>query len=66
MDDPSKHVILGSRSLSKGEATAKELQSRGKPGTVEVLHLDVASSDSIHAGAKDVENAHGRYAYLAS
>lgn len=62
--DPSKHVLLGSRSVEKGEAAVKELKSRKQPGTVELLQLDVASGESITAAAKRVESEHGRYRRL--
>ena len=62
LSDSSRHVLLGSRSVEKGEAAIKELQSRKQPGTVELLQLDVASGESITAAAKSVESKHGRYA----
>jgi NAD(P)-dependent dehydrogenase (short-subunit alcohol dehydrogenase family) len=62
--DPSKHVLLGSRSVEKGEAAVKELQSRNQPGTVELLQVDVNSDESIIAAAKSVESKHGRYSQL--
>jgi len=58
--DASKHVLLGSRSVEKGETAVKELQSREQPGSVELLHLDVDSEDSIIAAAKSVESKYGR------
>ena len=63
--DSSKHVLLGSRSVEKGEAAVKELQSRNQPGTVELLHVDVTSDESITAAAKSVESKHGRYLQLS-
>jgi NAD(P)-dependent dehydrogenase (short-subunit alcohol dehydrogenase family) len=62
--DSTKHVLLGSRSVEKGQAAVKELQSQGKPGTVELVQVDVASEASIAAAAKDVEAKHGRYTKL--
>jgi NAD(P)-dependent dehydrogenase (short-subunit alcohol dehydrogenase family) len=61
MDDASKHVLLGSRSLEKGKAAVEELQARNKPGTVELIQVDVDSDESIAAAAKEVEQKHGRY-----
>ena len=58
--DASKHVLLGSRSVEKGEAAVKDLQSRRQPGSVELLHIDVDSEESIAAAAKSVESKHGR------
>jgi NAD(P)-dependent dehydrogenase (short-subunit alcohol dehydrogenase family) len=53
-------MLLGSRSVEKGEAAVKDLQSRGKPGTVELLQVDVSSEDSIRSAANTVETKHGR------
>ncbi|KAF4637486.1 hypothetical protein G7Y89_g594 [Cudoniella acicularis] len=64
LSEPSKHVLLGSRSAEKGEIAIKDLESRELPGTVELLQLDVASDESISAAAKAVENKHGRYIHL--
>ena len=61
--DPSKHVIIGSRSTEKGEAAVKDLQARGHPGSVELLHLDMKSHESIAAAAKTVEEKYGRYVF---
>ncbi|KUI72944.1 Carbonyl reductase [NADPH] 1 [Cytospora mali] len=60
LKDANKHVLLGSRSAEKGEHAVKELQSRGLPGTVELLQLDMSREDSILAAAKKVEGEHGR------
>lgn len=59
--DGSFHVLLGARSKEKGEFALKDLQSRSLPGTVELLHLDVADESSVAAAAKLVEANHGRY-----
>ena len=59
--DASNYVLLGSRSVTKGETAVKDLQSRNLPGTVELLQIDVANEDSIAAAAKSVESKHGRY-----
>ncbi|KAI0546947.1 putative short-chain dehydrogenase [Xylaria curta] len=58
--DGSFHVLLGSRSIEKGEAALADLQSRNLPGTVELVQLDVADEKSIAAAAKVVEEKHGR------
>lgn len=60
LTDASKHVLLGSRSAERGGQAVKDLQSRGLPGTVELLQLDMSSQDSILAAAKRVESEHGR------
>ncbi|KAI7552004.1 hypothetical protein KC331_g2177 [Hortaea werneckii] len=58
--DKTKHVILGSRSLEKGSAAVKDLQSRNLPGSIELLQLDITDPRSIEAAAKTVESKHGR------
>lgn len=60
MGERNNHVILGSRSIEKGQAALQDLQSRGHAGTAETVQLDVASVDSIAAAAKTVEERHGR------
>ncbi|EME39003.1 hypothetical protein DOTSEDRAFT_139568 [Dothistroma septosporum NZE10] len=56
---PTHHILLGARSLEKGTKAVRELQSQSQPGTVEVLHLDVSSYDSIQQAAKNVTTSHG-------
>ncbi|KAI0105685.1 NAD(P)-binding protein [Nemania sp. FL0031] len=60
LTDGSFHVLLCARSKEKGQAALADLQSRNLPGTVELLHLDVAEESSIAAAAKLVEEKHGR------
>lgn len=56
----SKHVLLGSRSLAKGEEAVKTLQAEKHPGTIELLQIDVSKKESIFAAAKKVTESHGR------
>ncbi|KAJ3577077.1 hypothetical protein NPX13_g3493 [Xylaria arbuscula] len=58
--DGSFHVLLGARSVERGQAAVEELKSRNLPGTVELLHLDVSAEESVVAAAKVVEEKHGR------
>lgn len=60
--DKMKHVIIGSRSVDKGEAALKDLQSRKLPGAIEMIQLNIDHRESIEAAAKKVESTHGRYA----
>ena len=60
MSDKSRHVLLGSRSVEKGEKAVKELQSLNQPGTVELLQVDVSSFDSVTRAAETVTKAHGK------
>ena len=62
--EQSNHVIIGSRSAEKGEAALRDLQSRGHPGSVEMLELDVKSYDIIASAARTVERKYGRYVTL--
>lgn len=64
MSDPSKHVILCSRSAEKGEKALEEIKALGKPGSVEFLQLDVTDEKSIETAAEIVEKRHGRYLHL--
>ncbi|KAI7337104.1 hypothetical protein KC315_g2494 [Hortaea werneckii] len=58
--DKTKHVLLGSRSLEKGSAAVKDLQSHNLPGSIELLQLDITNPQSIETAAKTVESKHGR------
>lgn len=60
LDDPSKHVILCSRSMEKGEKALNELKAKGKPGNVELLQLDVTDEQSIANAAQTITDKHGR------
>ncbi|KAI6905611.1 hypothetical protein KC318_g10172 [Hortaea werneckii] len=64
--DKTKHVILGSRSLEKGEKAVKDLKSRNLPGSVELLQLDITDPQSIEAAVKTVENSLINNAAIAS
>jgi NADP-dependent 3-hydroxy acid dehydrogenase YdfG len=56
-----KHVIIASRSVEKDEVALEQLRSMGHPGTVEMLHLQVADPASVTDIARIVENKYGRY-----
>jgi len=64
--DASNHILLGSRSIEKGERAVKELQSQHLSGTVELVQVDVSSEDSVAAAAKAVESEHGKYVATTS
>ncbi len=65
LSDPSNHILLGSRSIAKGETAVKDLQSRKLPGTVELLQIDVTNEESITAAATSVESKYGRYVHFS-
>ena len=56
------HVLLGSRSLEKGNGAKAALENEfpGTKSTIEVLQVDVTSDDSINAAFEKVQAAHGR------
>jgi NAD(P)-dependent dehydrogenase (short-subunit alcohol dehydrogenase family) len=56
------HILLGSRSLEKGEAAMRELQAEfpSTPSSLELLGVDVSSDESIEAAFKAVKEKHGR------
>ncbi|KAF2031234.1 NAD(P)-binding protein [Setomelanomma holmii] len=58
--DASNFILLGSRSVEKGESAVKDLQARDLPGSVELVQIDVTSDESIEAAAKQVKEKHGR------
>ena len=59
-EETSNHIILCSRSLSKGETALKDLNSKKLPGTAELLQLDVGDENSIAAAVQEVDKKHGR------
>ena len=64
--DRSNHVLLGARSIAKGEAAVEELQSLRYPGKVEFVQVDVADEQSVAAAATLVDNKWGRFVYIVS
>lgn len=61
LTDSKCHVLLGSRSIEKGENAIKELQAQQPLGAVELLQVDVASEESVAAAAKEVEKQYGKH-----
>ncbi|KAL3957594.1 hypothetical protein ACCO45_008172 [Purpureocillium lilacinum] len=52
------HVIMGCRSVDKGEVALRQLQARisnGGGGTLSLLQLDITSDESIAAAAASIE-----------
>jgi len=62
----SYHVLMGSRSLEKGNAALKELQSRNLAGSVEMIQLDVTDDDTIERAATTVQRNHGKLDMLVN
>jgi NAD(P)-dependent dehydrogenase (short-subunit alcohol dehydrogenase family) len=62
----SYHVLMGSRSVEKGNAAVKELQSRNLPGSVELVPIDVTDDNTIERAAATVERDHGKLDILVN
>ena len=60
------HVIMGSRSVEKGEAALREVRATNLKGTASLIQLDVTDDDSIAAAAKSVEQEFGRLDVLVN
>jgi NAD(P)-dependent dehydrogenase (short-subunit alcohol dehydrogenase family) len=54
------HVLVCARSVEKGEAAVKSLQSKGYTGTCELVQLDQTNDNSINAAVKHIEFTYGR------
>ncbi|QNE21160.1 SDR family oxidoreductase [Kribbella qitaiheensis] len=57
-------VLVGSRDLARGQATAKELKADGLDA--EAIQLEVTDESSIRTAAKSIEQAHGRLDVLVN
>ena len=62
----SYHVLVGSRSPSKGTSALKELQSRNPSGYAEMVHIDVTDDDIISRAAATVQQTHGKLDILVN
>ncbi|KAF7178919.1 hypothetical protein CNMCM7691_007743 [Aspergillus felis] len=62
----SYHVLMGVRSMQKGNAALARLQCRNLPGTPELLHLDVTDDETIHRAAETVGKTHGKLDILVN
>ncbi|CAO2657281.1 Nn.00g034070.m01.CDS01 [Neocucurbitaria sp. VM-36] len=57
-------VLLGSRSLEKGQAEVQNLQQRNLPGKVSLVQIDVSDENSINNAAKEIDEKYGQYVIL--
>lgn len=60
------HVLLASRSTSKGNAALEDLRSRNLPGSIELVQLDVQNDDHISAVARSITEKHGKLDILVN
>ncbi|KAL4874953.1 hypothetical protein BJY04DRAFT_224467 [Aspergillus karnatakaensis] len=56
---PNNHVLMGSRSLEKGQKALADLQSRNPAGTLALIHLDVTDDSTIAAAVETITTTHG-------
>lgn len=56
---PEWHVLLGSRSVERGQTALNRLESLRLSGTAELVHIDVTDDNSIVRAGKDAEIKHG-------
>lgn len=59
-------MILGCRSLTKGNKALEELQARKPAGTLSVLELDVTNDDTINAAAQKITSDFGKVDVLVN
>jgi NAD(P)-dependent dehydrogenase (short-subunit alcohol dehydrogenase family) len=57
---PNYHVIMGSRSLEKGQKSMSELQEENLQGSLSLTQLDVTDQKSISDAAAKIEQEFGR------
>ncbi|OKL58549.1 hypothetical protein UA08_06047 [Talaromyces atroroseus] len=60
------HVLMGARSIEKGNAALKHLSDRNLPGSVEMLMIDVTEDHTIESAATKVRHDHGRLDILVN
>ncbi len=53
-------VIMGSRSISKAQASVKELVKKPKSGIIDFIELDLADLTNVNEVAKQIEASYGR------
>ncbi|KAL5315923.1 hypothetical protein ACEPPN_016797 [Leptodophora sp. 'Broadleaf-Isolate-01'] len=57
--NPNNHVILGTRSIEKGNKALADLKARQPVGTISVLELDITKDDSIRAAVAKISAEFG-------
>ncbi|KAF1962607.1 NAD(P)-binding protein [Byssothecium circinans] len=64
--EKGNHVLMGSRSIDRGAAALKDLQSRAFSGTAELIPLDMTDDTTISAAASTISSKHGRLDILVN
>ncbi|KAJ5174805.1 short-chain dehydrogenase [Penicillium canariense] len=62
----SYHVLMGARSLEKGNASLSALKAQNLAGAIEMLHLDVTQDDTIERAVATVERNFGKLDILVN
>lgn len=62
----SYHVLMGSRSVAKGNEALEQLQSRNLKGSVEMIQLDVTDDGTIERAATTVQTNYGKLDILVN
>lgn len=57
---PRNHVLVGSRSITKGEVALKQIQQRNPKGTASLVQLDADDDGSIDAAVQHIKEEFGR------
>ncbi|TVY93865.1 Short-chain dehydrogenase/reductase [Lachnellula willkommii] len=57
---PSYHIIIGARSVEKGEKAVSEIKSQNPQGTISFVQIDVTDDKSITDAVATVEKDFGR------
>jgi NAD(P)-dependent dehydrogenase (short-subunit alcohol dehydrogenase family) len=60
------HVLMGARSVEKGDVALQQLRERNLPGSVEMLLLDVTKDHIIESAATKVRDDHGKLDILVN
>ena len=62
----SYHVLMGARSLEKGNTVLQSLKSRQLEGPIDLIHLDVTRDDTIERAAETVRREYGKLDILVN
>jgi NAD(P)-dependent dehydrogenase (short-subunit alcohol dehydrogenase family) len=57
---PGYNVLVGARSVQKGQDAVKKIEGKSPQSKVEAILIDVNSDESIRTAVKDIESKFGR------